>query len=157
MHSRIALKLFSLGLRRTSTLKLWYMSDRRPCACARASRWYWAVSRLKLSLRVLPRSSLSVSLSPVKTLPSSSATCATSAPRTHTSPTRCGKGAADASADGAPPSSTVASSVRRKTTSCLRSAFHSAATSGRQPASEMVASARTSEGLFSPRCGRPTL
>eukprot|EP00962_Isochrysis_galbana_P014623 scaffold4192_cov62-Isochrysis_galbana.AAC.1 len=70
----MALKLFSFGLRRSSTLNDWYTSSREPAAMAWASRWYWAGSSRSSILRAWPRSGWSFSLSPVKTWPSSSDT-----------------------------------------------------------------------------------
>mmetsp|Transcript_46398 Transcript_46398/g.153801 ORF Transcript_46398/g.153801 Transcript_46398/m.153801 type:complete len:209 (-) Transcript_46398:701-1327(-) len=152
MASRMALKLFSFGLRRSSTLKDWYTSAPAPSAIALASVWYCAGSSRSSSLRTSPRSGLSSSDSPVHTFPSSSDTCTTSAPRSEARPHATGKGAPA----GAPPAGGP-DTERRKTTSWRRSPLHSAATSARQPRVETIASARTSEGASSPRRGRPTL
>mmetsp|Transcript_9431 Transcript_9431/g.34622 ORF Transcript_9431/g.34622 Transcript_9431/m.34622 type:complete len:212 (-) Transcript_9431:636-1271(-) len=166
MHSRMALKLFSLGLRRSSTLKVAYTSSPASRLRLFMSSWYCAGSSASTSVRSCPTGGFTSSgfTRPVKSfmsLPALSRISTTSAPRTYTMParsaaTRGGTSRAGLLPPPLPCSSRTSSGARRqsrKTMSCCLSASHSCLMSGLTLRVVNASSAVTAAGFTSPSLG----
>mmetsp|Transcript_23583 Transcript_23583/g.57788 ORF Transcript_23583/g.57788 Transcript_23583/m.57788 type:complete len:272 (-) Transcript_23583:2026-2841(-) len=177
MHSRIALKLFSLGLRRISMFNPSYTSS--PCSSTRrfTSSWYCAVSSARTYTRSLPWGPPASFERPLKSLysfPAPSRTSITSAPRTYLSPKRsAGLGSSSRPCWGCRccpcccrcwccalwplwKVSEGPSAAMRKSTSCCLIWSHSSRTGPRRLLRSMRTSHVTPAGFASPTLGLRT-
>mmetsp|Transcript_13354 Transcript_13354/g.25632 ORF Transcript_13354/g.25632 Transcript_13354/m.25632 type:complete len:222 (+) Transcript_13354:2556-3221(+) len=154
MHSRMALKLFSLGLRRITTFTVLYTSSAPVATLALASSWYCAVSSATVTVRRLPAGGpcSSALTRPVKSfisLPCSSRISTSSQPRTYFSPARSSAGRASSPSR----TSSGGTMLSKKSTSCCLSWSHSKRASPNNPLVSITMSASTCAGLVSPTFG----